>query len=95
MTITTTLVTVLFLAGFVQWATERFIGRWLKGEWMILLSGALGVGLCVLLKLDALALMGVEGLDYPALAGYVITGIIVGSGSNAVHRFLKPLTNKS
>ena len=91
MTGTILLALVLFLATFVEWATERLFGGFpeLKGLPMVLISAAVGVTLCFGFKLDALSLAGFGG-GYPVWLGYVITGVIVGSGANAIHKFFKP-----
>lgn len=89
-------VLVLFLAGFVEWLVERIFGpiAQLKGWPMVLISAAAGVALCFGFRVDALSLVGFE-TSYPAWLGYIITGVIVGSGANTVHKFLKPSSSKS
>lgn len=80
---------VVFFAFFVEWAVERFAGEWAKGqgEVMIYISAALGVALCLLFRLDALAILQLPNPIGAPYTGQVVTGIIVGSGSNAVHQF--------
>lgn len=79
---------LLFIALLIEWLTERFFGAIskLKGYPMILLSAAIGVALCFGLDIDALSLVGFTQ-DYPHWLGVLITGIVAGSGSNAVHAF--------
>lgn len=80
---------LVMLATFAEWATERLFGTWVKGQWMVLLSAAVGVVLCVLLRLDGMQLLGLSQSFIPPIVGEVITGVIVGAGSNKVHEFFK------
>ena len=75
-----------FLAAFNEWALEALVGQWkAKLGWtMVYISAAVGVAECLVLGLNALPLAGIEG---QAVLGQVITGIVVGSGSNALHKF--------
>ena len=83
------LIIVLFLAGLIEWVTERFFGFWLQGKGMVFISAGLGVALSLVLSVDALALTGVK-LSYHPAVGQALTGIIIGGGANTVHKFLKP-----
>lgn len=86
---------LLLLSTFIEWAVERLFGsiKQLKGWPLILISAAGGVLLCTGLNLDALKIIGFEG-EYTSWIGQVITGIIVGSGSNAIHKFIAPSVKK-
>ncbi len=79
------------LAALSEWLTERFLGKYLKGYQMVLASAILGVILCFALNIDIMALLGFEG-DYYDWVGKIISGIVIGSGSNAIHKFVKPAT---
>ena len=79
---------VMFLALLVEFLGERLLTPFLKGVRMVWATALVGGALCVLLKVDGLSLVGVNANLY---VSYVVTGLIVGSGSNAVHQFLKPL----
>ena len=83
-------VLVLFLATLVEWTTERFFGsvKALRGTGMVILSSLIGIGLCFGFNIDALKLVEFEGA-YPWWIGVLVTGVIVGAGSNAVHGLLK------
>ena len=84
-------VLVLFLATLTEWVVERFFSdiAKLKGKWMVLISTLVGVALCFGFSVDGLSLVGFDG-QYPHWLGVLITGIIVGSGANAIHKFFKP-----
>jgi len=82
---------LVILATFTEWATERLFGLWLKGQWMVYLSAAVGVTLCLLLRLDGMQLLGLGQSYFHPVAGQVITGLIVGAGSSAVHGFFKKI----
>jgi len=80
-----------FIAVFTEWLTERVFGSIpkLKGWPMVLIASGIGVALCFAFNIDALKLVGLEA-QYPHWLGVVITGVVVGSGSNMVHRFFRP-----
>lgn len=82
---------LVFLATFVEWISERFFAPFtkLKGWPMVLITSAIGIALCFGFKVDAMALVGFTG-EYASWLGYAITGIIIGSGSNALHKFFAP-----
>lgn len=90
------LVVLLVVTALAQYLTERlgfiveFISLLLgmpKGPAMKLASVLVGVALCLALQLDALDLLGIG--DYHKVIGQIITGLIVGGGSNVVHQFFK------
>jgi len=83
-----TIATVSVLAGFVEWFMQRFAPKSVNGELMVFLSALLGIILCFAFNVDAIAMMGLTSpLPY---VGIVVTGVIVGSGSNAVHHWINP-----
>ena len=76
-----------FLAAFNEWAIEFFLGQWKNptlNKFLIYVAAAIGVAEAFALKLNALPLAGVEG---NVTLGYLITGIVIGAGSNFVHKF--------
>lgn len=83
-------VAVLALAALVEWVAERFFGQWVKGEKMIYVTAVLGVGACLLFRLDGLALLGLPDPLWSPYSGQVITGLIVSAGSAYAHKLLKP-----
>lgn len=82
---------MLFLSMFIEFMTERLFGsiEKLKGLPMVLIAATGGVLLCIFLNLDALQLVGFEG-DYESSIGQVISGLVIGAGSNVVHKFFDP-----
>ena len=84
-------VLVGFLAVFIEWLVERVCGGIpkLKGWPMVLIAAIMGIGLCMGFKVDLISLLQID-LEYPWWLGQAISGIIVGSGSNAIHKFFKP-----
>lgn len=86
----------VFLAIFIESAMERVFGNVekMKGWPMIVMSMAAGIALCIGLNIDVLKLVGFEG-EYLSWIGQVMSGIIIGSGSNIVHNFIGPsVSNK-
>lgn len=83
----------LFLSVFIEFMMERLFGsvKQLKGWPMVAISAAGGVLLCIGLNVDVLKLVGFQG-EYASWIGQVISGLIVGSGSNAIHKFIAPST---
>jgi len=80
------LAAVVMLAWLCEWATERFFGSWgVKGWWMVGVSTTIGVVLCLLFRVDAIALLGLPAPVGSPYTGEVITGLIVGAGSDTVH----------
>ena len=86
MTSISALVIILFMATFTEWVVERVVAPWIKGKWLILVSTAVGVGLCLAYQLDLVcSLMKVT----PTIWGQIITGALVGAGSDVAHGFIK------
>ncbi len=80
------LTVILFMAGFTEWMVERLVAPWLKGRLLNLAAIAIGVGLCLAFQLDVVnMLLQVQ----PTIWGQILTGIIVGAGSDAAHSFIK------
>jgi hypothetical protein len=84
-------VTVFFLATLVEFLIERFLGESISGKKMKYVAGlvgmALGVAACFGLKVAALHAAGLVAEDVDLWADYLVTGLIVGGGSSAVHKF--------
>ena len=81
------LAAVSTMAILCQWLTERFFGRWISGERMVWLSAGVGVGLCLLFRLDATDLLGLPTPFIP-FVGQILTGLIVSAGADILHKFL-------
>ncbi len=79
-------VALTFLAVFTEWLNERLFGGWLKGKQMIATATVIGLALTCSIKIGGLSLLGI---DASAWVDRVITGLVVGGGSNAVHAFFK------
>lgn len=84
-----TLTAVTMLAWLTEWLAERFFGSWLKGHWMIAVATVIGVALCVLFRVDGLAMLGLPKPIGSPWTGEFVTGIIVGAGSDFVHSLYK------
>ncbi len=81
----------VILATFAEWLVERFVGDivQLKGLPMVWISAVVGIALCFGFKIDLMELIGYAGA-YPWWLGQLVSGVIIGSGANAVHKFIKP-----
>jgi len=91
-------IAVLVLAAAVgEGINEFFFIPWLdmaKGKWNEVVrvqlariwSGLVGVAIAWELGLSIFALLGVEPLH--PIMGYVLTGLLIGRGSNYVHEFI-------
>lgn len=77
---------VLLLAVLTEWLTERFFGGLWTGKIMVGISTVIGVALCVVFKVDAVTLLGVSS-PWTEWVNIVVTGLMVGGGSNGIHRF--------
>jgi hypothetical protein len=76
---------ILFLASFIEGLIKYVAGDKLDGTrfYIPLISVALGVTLAVIYKISVLAMFGIE--SHVPVADYVISGIIMGRGSNYVN----------
>lgn len=84
----TSLLATFALAILVEGILEHF-GRPIPSEAKPWFSTALAVGLCIAYAADLLALLGL--VSAYSLIGYILTGIIVGRGSNFIHDFSRRL----
>ena len=77
---------VLLLAVLTEWLTERFFGGLWTGKIMVGISTTIGVALCVAFKIDAVTLLGISS-PWSEWVNIVVTGLMVGGGSQAIHKF--------
>ena len=78
-----TLGLVVFLAGALERFQEYVLGRFISGKRMLIVSAALGIALAVGLRLDGLGELGYESAR--PWVSYILTGLVLGGGSNLVH----------
>jgi len=80
---------VLLLALLTETIVERLFGSWLKGYWLVIIASAMGVGLAFAYRLDIVNLV----LDTDVTVwGKVLTGLVIGAGSDTVHGVVKRYT---
>ena len=94
-------IAVIVLAAAVgEGINEFFFLPWLdavKGKWnetvrvqvMRLWSGLVGIGIAYELSLDIFSLLNVQPIH--AAAGWILTGLLLGRGSNWIHELIKSL----
>jgi len=86
--------TIFILAAVVEAVITYFVPKNQTEEpreWIKYVSAVLGVGVCVAYNADMLAILGVvTPLPY---VGAVITGLIVGRGSNFLNDFYSKVKN--
>lgn len=89
------LVFAIVLCTLAEWIVEQFFGsiKQLKGYPMVFIGAAIGIGLCFGFGVDILKLIGFEA-SYLPWVGKLVSGLIIGSGSNALHKFIKPAIKK-
>lgn len=89
------LVFAIILCTLGEWITERFFGpiKQLKGYPMVFIGAAIGIGLCFGFGVDILELVGFKA-SYVPWVGKLVSGLIIGSGSNALHYFIKGAIKK-
>ena len=82
---------VLALAVFVQWFTEWTLGSVLSGKLVKFGAAVAAVALCCLLEIGILHTLGVEFRDtsWAVWVDRVVTGCMVGGGSNVLNNFIK------
>ena len=78
----TFLIAAVFIEGFIEYTLKK----WASGEWVKFVALALGIGFAMVYKLDLLAMFGFEAIS--PYVGYIVTGIIIGRGSNYVNDFM-------
>jgi hypothetical protein len=93
---------IFLLAALVEGMVEYLISWWLKqtgkeyppeeerNRTMAIryAAAAIGIFLCIAYGVDLLALLGLEAKAPFVILGPVLTGILVGRGSNYVHDFV-------
>lgn len=87
------LLLAITLATFTEWAVERFFGSYVKGNKMVFIASAVGIVLCFGFNVDILSLAGFGG-DYYSYVGKIVSGIVIGGGSGAIHKFIPSKTTK-
>lgn len=103
MGIAQTIVVLILAAAVGEGINEFFFLPWLdnlKGKWdectrvqvMRLWSGLVGVGIAWELSLNVFGLLG-AGLNHP-LVGNILTGLLIGRGSNYVHALISRYVQK-
>jgi hypothetical protein len=104
MTVTTMLLAILLLAALTEGLVEYFLQPWLKPEgedvptWRSMAlrysAAVVGIGLCLAYAVDILNLIGLAGRI--PFVGEVLTGLLIGRGSNYVNdfieRWIRPIT---
>jgi hypothetical protein len=86
-----TLVGALFLAGFIEWFTEWAFGsiKALEGKGIKAIAAVLGIGLACLLQVNILeGILGIDVTDTVKWTSIVVSGAIIGGGSNVIHDML-------
>ncbi len=82
---------IIFLATFTEGLIEYIAGKAKKSRpYIKYVALAIGVALAIAYKVD---IPGMVGLTTPyLLANYIVSGIIIGRGSNYVHDVLSTFT---
>jgi len=99
------LVIIYFLSLVVEALVEYIFGTpmdklgWTKFKWLLMYCAlGVGVGLCWIYKLDMVALipkwLGLDNLIEPGRVGQVLTGFIIGRGSNYTHDLIMKFFTK-
>lgn len=86
---------ILVLLGVLTEAlTERFFGTWLAGKRLVWISTAMAMAFCLILKINGLELLPIgEPLGHP-YTGQIITGLVIGGGSNFIHKIFGAVAPK-
>jgi len=88
---TNLLIALVVLATFCEYIMETIFSKWLNGKAMVVASALIGVVLCVAFQLDGMTLLNDGFSAFHPVFGQVVTGIIVGGGSNRVHELFKKI----
>jgi hypothetical protein len=78
----TFVIAAVFIEGLIEYALKEFT----SGQWVKYVALALGVIFAIVYKLDLLAMFGFMAIS--PYVGYVVTGLIIGRGSNYVNDFM-------
>lgn len=81
-----TLVGILFLATLIEGFVTYLFGKSAEGEtrpWIRYVALALGVAAAIAYKIDIPAMIGL--VSSYSLVGYVVSGLVIGRGSNYVN----------
>lgn len=76
------LIAAVFVEGLVEYTLKNFA----TGKWVKFVALALGIIFAIVYKLDLLMMLGLEAIS--PYVGYVVTGLIIGRGSNYVNDFM-------
>lgn len=79
-------VAILALAAIAEGLTEYIFGEWVQ-RWTKYIALAVGVLLAINFQLDLFAMLFGLKSTIP-LAGIVLTGVLLGRGSNFIHDFV-------
>ena len=78
----TFVIAAVFIEGFIEY-TFKNVG---SGSWVKFVALGVGILFAIVYKLDLMATFGLIGVS--PYVGYVVTGIIIGRGSNYVNDFM-------
>lgn len=84
--IATAFLLAVFVEGFIEYFIPKQDEKLPPREWIKYVSALLGIAVAFAYELDIFALLGVTAV-FPYI-GYVISGIIIGRGSNYLNQFL-------
>lgn len=89
-----TITAAFVLAVLVEGIIEYFVAKPESSQpWLKYVSAAIGVLVCVAYKVDVLASLGVVS-TYPFI-GEVLTGLVIGRGSNYLNDFVSKVKQVS
>lgn len=85
------------LAAGIERLQETTLGKRLSGIWMQIVSWVVGIIVCVLLKVGLFKMLGmIDTADIVRTYGdFVISGFIVGLGSNFLHDVFPGLSSNT
>lgn len=89
-----TITGLIILSVLIEGIVEYFIASKnpeVKQPWLKYVAGALGIAVCLAYRLDLLATLGLAS-PFP-FVGSVLTGFIIGRGSNYLNDFISRVKN--
>jgi len=81
----------LVLATCNEVLVERFLGQWNNptiNKLLIYIVLLLGIGEAFAFKFNGIAMSGIQGIVAPWWIGCIATGLLIGSGSGVIHKFM-------
>lgn len=84
--------TFIIAAVIVEGIVEYAASKWVTGDMLRYIALGIGVVFCIGYQLDLLAAFGLTAIN-PYIS-YVVTGILIGRGSNYLNDLLSTLTGK-